>query len=1177
MSSTKKQRTAISCSVCRKRKSKCDRQRPFCGLCRKRSVVHLCSYEDESQVTREELLPTKPEFSTQNGNNMPVFTQKRQVLMAMGAQLGTTTVLGPEMTAAMPFSPSPVPNSYPSMVPASLPEMTWSSAKSRLECFRSPSQDTQQPSPGPHAILPALPSVSMPFVSQPNVEGHSYRGLQEARQPSNPELFSRPGSSYNFQPQDPQQNLISLFPGNTVFDSSSRSSAASTSYLQGQKRRSLSSENSITSAPAASKKPRQSFSSQSTAKIRSYSVPNTGLDNQMSANDSMHYSTASLQNNIPANVSTIISTPMVSSGLGLSQSEVSNMSDVTMASDSSDHSLYSPIKQPQNEAAHDKSRSVSVTIGSNTLKIGIDDTIDAFSNASSTLLVDGMHWQQQGPLSYVGLTKKDQFFRLVRNFTVRLFRSEQFSQFVPKNQKNPAKNCNSTDSKASCEPELEKDILDEDTLVTTKIHHDEDKDNQSNNSVTQYPEILPGLQSLHAIHRSKQEYFRFVEENVASILPREDAVTEAINKYFQYVHPFVPIIHEVTFLEDIEPLFRHKAANSGAKQRVTIENDNQLNLAGQLLLIVRLGYMTLIPNNQVHLRYTKVEQTLIKQITQIKAQHYLSVVHMCISEEKLQTKSTFKLVQSLALLFFYRSVAPNDCLGLSGSDSQLLHGAMVSHALSIGLNRDPLKYDTINSISKEAPFVITWRSLWNYIVKIDAMNSIYSGTALKLPSLDISDTEKPRYQRTSERVAQFSSSVDKVCSCYRRIMRKVANVHSKLKVIDLLMETSKLERIFLEIFGKDFFKEYICGSAPDEVSCSEPERRERNEEAYLKVHRFLLFINTRANLSCLYYLIVIHYEQKLDEDPSAEAQAGIELFKIFIRSVVQIVYIMSYVLDNMHELFGKSYDYILTSRIERSMIKTHTFVSAFFIRLINYKRTLALKEMTGNPLSSSDEEDFETRCEIVDSLFTIVLLEAELFVGHFRTLSRTYINSYKLYVMAFFVLKQCMENPELLLAGITNSKESFFNDGTNLVQFLTNAELQSLCKLCEEFRLAKLESVRRQKEHQNSYERAKQKRNTETNLFSLSNHDFSEARTNGDTGGSESILESDTSSLASVMLDATSANRAMYANEDTVNTYGLLTEKHMHEDYSGEVFDEQNMIGNDELLTLFDKYGLLDG
>ena len=292
---------------------------------------------------------------------------------------------------------------------------------------------------------------------------------------------------------------------------------------------------------------------------------------------------------------------------------------------------------------------------------------------------------------------------------------------------------------------------------------------------------------------------------------------------------------------------------------------------------------------------------------------------------------------------------------------------------------------------------------------------------------------------------------------------------------------------------------------------------------------------------------------------------------------MQIVYIMSYVLDNMHELFGKSYDYILTSRIERSMIKTHTFVSAFFIRLINYKRTLALKEMTGNPLSSSDEEDFETRCEIVDSLFTIVLLEAELFVGHFRTLSRTYINSYKLYVMAFFVLKQCMENPELLLAGITNSKELFFNDGTNLVQFLTNAELQSLCKLCEEFRLAKLELVRRQKEHQNSYERAKQKRDTGTNLFLLSNHDFSDPRTNGDTGGSESILESDTSLLASVMLDATLANRAMYANEDTVNTYGLLTEKHMHEDYLGEVFDEQNMIGNDELLTLFDKYGLLDG
>ena len=54
-------------------------------------------------------------------------------------------------------------------------------------------------------------------------------------------------------------------------------------------------------------------------------------------------------------------------------------------------------------------------------------------------------------------------------------------------------------------------------------------------------------------------------------------------------------------------------------------------------------------------------------------------------------------------------------------------------------------------------------------------------------------------------------------------------------------------------------------------------------------------------------------------------KAGIELFKIYIKSVVQLVYIMSYVLDNSVYLFGKNFDYMLTASNERYMIKTHSF------------------------------------------------------------------------------------------------------------------------------------------------------------------------------------------------------------------------------------------------------------
>lgn len=43
----KRQRIPASCSVCRKRKSKCDRIKPICGSCKKKSIAHLCYYESD--------------------------------------------------------------------------------------------------------------------------------------------------------------------------------------------------------------------------------------------------------------------------------------------------------------------------------------------------------------------------------------------------------------------------------------------------------------------------------------------------------------------------------------------------------------------------------------------------------------------------------------------------------------------------------------------------------------------------------------------------------------------------------------------------------------------------------------------------------------------------------------------------------------------------------------------------------------------------------------------------------------------------------------------------------------------------------------------------------------------------------------------------------------------------
>ncbi|PVH17829.1 uncharacterized protein CXQ87_000727 [Candidozyma duobushaemuli] len=1050
---SKRFRVPVSCSVCRKRKSRCDRVKPVCGTCKKKSIAHLCTYEDDP----------------------PTGQQNTTTFLPVGPVLATQTAQYQPQPNHDPNLPSGCAKSTNNISLFRIPQLSWLtwlqriSSPSAVILWQCPYWKSEEPHAFPEKFNGKLCSIDLWYPRPPSVTS------KKRKTPTTPPLApAMLASGSSGKPTEPPQAM---------------------------------------SIPMGSRS-------------------NISMTEQSS--------------NSP------------------------NKEKTSIPSANSQQDIKSPKKELLTEESS-SSEYVSISIGSNILQIELEDTMDSFSAATNSLLVEGEFWSQQGPLSYVGLTKSDPFIKLIRSFSIEIFKSDEFAQFIrrkkplPGDKSSPASAMSggtslddTSRSEQSDQPfdkafaledrnsEDETDLLSGGALLTTKIKADE-----PNNSLpfpSPYTD-MPGGISIQSLSGSKSNYYEFVQAQVISVLPNKRSLYHAVSRYFKFVASFVPILHEQTFMSEVRSLFGGGFPDfgDGFYKSFFIRDEQDLNLTAQLLLILRLGYMSLIPTGETDIVFTKEEKHLIKDITRFKSDHYLSIINLCISEEKVQSRSTFKIVQSLTLLYFYRSVAPNDCLGISGADSQLLFGSIVNHALSIGLNRDPANYDSIHSISKKADFVNTWRSLWHFITNADAMGAMLCGSPLKIPTIEISDVETPKFDKNAgEREELFYRTQD-ICNSYRRVINKLTNLHDKPKVIEVLRETSYLEGIFLSLFGQDFFRDYICSPAPQHGDGSDAGEKKKREECLLKVSRFLTFLHLRASLSCLYYLVVIHYEEKLDKDASAEITAGIELFKIFIRSVVQLVYIMSYALDNSQELFGRHYDFILTSGIERSLIKTHNFVTSFFIRLINYKRALVVQQFSkmANPLSNSSEDDdseLVARSEVTDSLFTIAMIEAELFVGNFWTLSKTYINSYKIYVMAYFVLKQCMENPDKLFEGMVNHKK-YFHDGTNLLQFLSIVELQSLCKLCEEFRVAKVESIRRQ-----------------TTRPKSGAADVEGGKVDNDEEPFDALL----------------ANRTMYANRNTVNTYGVLQEKHMYRDFEKQAFDEQSMIGNEELLKLFELYGDLD-
>lgn len=1232
----KRHRIPASCLVCRKRKSKCDRVRPICGSCKKKLISHLCFYEETSLFPHphpDNYSNNNAAIQTANLHGQPgvTYIAVNSSMMPIVAPLGSAfqvenSLVNPiqhmyNPSSPWPTTPNPIFNQQNQQLQPQL---------HLLQGQLSQSQSSFSVQPGQH---PQFLNNAQPLNEQvdPNNSNSARQYLlgssTSSVQPHQLSLQSqsKTGQDGYCQSSNASDSRVSIsrlsLDSSNSFSSHSRYPSMTTSY-------------SLSDKPLLSP-PKANFPSNELVNIPSQDYREVQNTPSLSEQKESKSPTYVVQKSVPTSqhgtsYESVPTAPAIISKSDLQKSNSSNETSKNSPNTTNAKNLKdSIIKFKLNDASTTPCKKrkfldqqdpvtlkhpyVTVAIGTRLLKIELEDKIGLFDTPSNCLLVEGHSWQQQGPLSYIGLTKTDPFVNLVRNFTLDLFKTEQFSKYVSRKKNKQysslpysinGSSSTLTDNSVSDLPnrtlldikeEIENqssadeddgeegDVFEEDALIVTKIKPDSSKNNDDLQTGFPMKPImqLHGTHSLHLLHSNKEVYYSFVEDSILLILPRKSAITTAVYMFFRYVQPLIPFLHELTFLHEFRKLFRYSKDESLYHTKMPIKSEKLQNLAGMLLLVIRLGYMTLIPTSDTDVRYTRKEQELIKDVTRFKSDHYMGVVNLCIPEEKVRTKSTFLYVQCLSLLYFYRSVAPNDCLGLSGVESQLLFGSIVNHALSIGLNRDPTVYKSIKRVSKKPYFVELWRNLWLFIINTDTDISIYCGTPLKLPDIFIGDVKPPLWGDLADE-RKYQCDIQEVNAGYRRIVHKISSLKNRPTIVEILSETSHLESKFLEIFGENFFRDYVCKPC---VTLGD-----QNDPDIMKVDKFIKFISIRVNLTCLYYMIVLHYERKADNNDDPEMGAGTELFKILIKSAVQVVYIMTYVLDNSQELFGRYFDWILTARIERSMIKTHSFSTGMFTRVLNLMRTLKCKESQNPGTNPSELKEIQARMEIVQNLFGMAMTEAELFVGNFRALSKTHINSYKIYVMAYFGLKQCMENPEPFIAGFAGKAQLFFHNGSNLLNFLTLDELRSISELCEEFRIAKIDLLRRKRSHINSKNSQVSKSSggsSATTNSEKSGSSFQSGSASSDTHQTplptdtttetnmNSFTEDDLDSMADEF-DALLANRTMYGNDNTVNTYGLLQPRHMDAKFQKEVFDSQSMIGNDELFQLFEMYGDLD-
>ena len=1122
-------RHALSCAVCRKRKLKCDRQRP-CGTCVKKSIVHLCHYEDDLLNSRpvNHFLPVEFQQHQQAPDiHHPIDNQNGYMMQNNHIQHQNNGFPPPpHHHPNHQGPPPPMPyhdqfhNNYPPP-PAHLPAPPMNHQPLPPPPPGPPGPPGQQTTlppqvnHSPNRMMSSQMSIpTPPLMNRPSLNGSNHTSPEKQSSGSTaanmahsssislplPPPPPAPQPQPQPQPQTNGQNQLQQPTSSQNFEPTPlKSNSTGSSTFQ-----SHSSYNSATGASPAGSLNQFSPSFQR--------LKSTGSGSGSGSEGTLSPTATTIVVNDLLNPSRLNNHGVVSSLSSGDSPGVSNMSSLgkqnqhhNPGASANSSAMTSPTTGGDADSFYSNSL-VSIPLGTNSsLQINAQDTMDVFTDPIFSLHLTGNEWQQVGTLSYLGLTKSDPFITILRNFLVHLFKSDEITKVIQDDVSRKRRNSNgslisyksnrtSDDamSPSNKRPKLEGSGSSNLTMTgisplnfnSTPMNTSNSNDSNnlgtnlnisdtfgllaetSNKSTPMNDGFSPmmdnrseplkknSVQDLTSINsfysgngKNKQEYYRFVESQILKILPDKTNLFQLFCRYFKFVNPFNQIIDEHTLLLEINPILpKFLKFNHERFSEVRIKNDNELRTLGIFLVLLKLGYQTMIHNDNEYNNYDEKDLSIIEDMEKLDTESFTCVINLCVADGLTAAKSSFKLVQLLTMLYYYKGMSPDDSHGLCGADSQILLGIIIRHAFSIGLNRDPTKYTTFQNLTNNPVLIRTWRHLWWYLSISDAMSAFNTGCNLNIMNLDVCDVEYPQFNEDpSGEMNKIMETLIQISMIYRNIVNKINNLRQKPKVVDILKETNQLERIFFDFFGKDFFKDVICkpSSAP---SNGFEQTSKEHLMSVIKVFKFCLFIQLRTNLSGMYYKIAIHYENEYDRSKTPSMKAGIELFKIYIKSVVQLVYIMSYVLDNSVELFGKNFDCMLTASNERYMIKTHSFLTSFFVRLLHQKKELSFKVFK--------EISYMSRLEDINSLFDIVLEDAEVFVGNFRKLSRTYINSYRLYIMTYIVLRQCVDNADAFFEKAV-SDQLFFYQGTNMIEFFSPVELQRLCSLCKEFRNAK--------------------------------------------------------------------------------------------------------------------------
>lgn len=505
----------------------------------------------------------------------------------------------------------------------------------------------------------------------------------------------------------------------------------------------------------------------------------------------------------------------------------------------------------------------------------------------------------------------------------------------------------------------------------------------------------------------------FALQQILKVLPKKKVIWLLIKRFFTYVYPLLPYIDQFSFIADVEKLIdgNHFRDRYSEEKIATIHVTKKLDFAnlGILLLVLKFAETSLVVNEDPgdgSIPRTKDEQYLLEHPLDEKM---INVAQSCLNQFKLLRRCALPVFQLALLMNKYEKL--NGLADGNDSDNQIFIAMLMQMAISIGMNRDPSKFDTIIGKGRIGNL---WRKIWYGLLSSDVEQYIQFGSG-KSAMCDFYDTELPTFDEESSNIDNYDLErvvIEKIRLNYEfnQVMLDLADYlcqfrkHPNIRVV--MKKLFNLESMLIESFGtmKDLLN------------------RDGNLliEKIRKVWDFTIYVLAVGLLITVYHQLFVHY-QKLQNYAVAK----------FVKEKSQLHWL--YVFSNFKDITNKSYKYF---GVGFDVVLGQCIISTVHKGWIDYMSTYICLGVAFGKIEESGNNN--KRLQLMKKIAELIGDSENWYLPSLKILSRRHFHAWKLlkahsYIIGLIRKNQFMFKPLMHLY--------------DFVEYMSDSELMNLVEL----------------------------------------------------------------------------------------------------------------------------------